>query len=403
MSLAKSCLLLSLSCLALSTVLHGKALAQAGVPSSGATADAAHVTVGRDSDNAVDQIKSYNDFVGKTAATGPAPIYVNTGAKFTPVSAADQVAAMGAGVNILSGGDPYWSGQKSSFSDEDFARVAAAGFKTVRVPLDTFKHIVDTQGNLDPAYLKRLDHIVDLAIANHLQIILDEHNFEECAKDADGCSVLLPNVWFDLAQHYQTAPSSVMFELLNEPNGQVDAKIWNGWLPDLIATVRQFDPSRNIIIGPVMWNSSSELDNLQLPDSDKHIIVTFHYYLPMEFTHQGASWVASTQGLRGVQWTGSGADLDAISTSFDKVKAWGVAHDRPIFLGEYGTYGKFNPNLSQRAAWTAAVSKAADQRGFARAYWFYSDGGGFGIYDGAQKAWLAPLVKALLPNSPAAQ
>lgn len=384
-------------------VLASHAYAQDGVPTTGATADPTHMTYGRDADLLKEQIRSFN---GQSDTKPIKPtIYANPGDKFVEISAADQVKSMGAGVNIAGGYDAgYWDGKgKAEFSDDDVRRVAEAGFKTIRVPLMTFRHIADTEGNLDPAYMKRIDHIVDLAIANHLNVILDEHDFEDCAKDANGCAVLLSNVWYDLALHFQTAPNSVMFELLNEPNGQVDAAIWNAWLPDLVATVRQFNPTRNLIVGPVMWNSADQLPNLKLP-ADPHIIVTFHYYTPMEFTHQGANWAGpQLEKLRNVSWTGTPAQMAAINTTFDAVKAWGAANNRPIFLGEYGTYGKFNPNMDDRAAWTRAVSAAADSRGFARAYWYYQDGDGFGVWDAGKKQWVKPLLKALLPDSPAAQ
>ena len=74
------------------------------------------------------------------------------------------------------------------------------------------------------------------------------------------------------------------------------------------------------------------------------------------------------------------------------------ANDRPMFLGEYGTYGKFNDNMDDRVAWTKAVSKAADDRGFARAYWYFEDDGGFGVYDKRTGAWVAPIKDALTGN-----
>ena len=367
----------------------GSAFAQAA-PTTAAGPDAAHMSSGdRQSDMVRDQIKSYNSLIA--------------GEKFKPISAADQVAAMGPGINIIGGYDPYWTGEKTSFTDADIKRVKDAGFKTIRVPLFTFKHIADTQGHLDPKWLERLDHIIDLAIKNKLNVILDEHDFEDCAKDADGCAVLLPNIWYDLSERYKGTPNSVIFELLNEPNGKVDAAIWNAWIPDLIGIVRETNPERNIIIGGVMWNSSDQLDTLKLPATDRHIIATFHYYTPMEFTHQGASWVASETDKRGVRWQGTKAELDALNGTFDKVAAWSKANDRPVFLGEYGTYGHVNPNISDRATWTRAISKAADDRGFARAYWYYQDGDGFGVWDADKGQWRKPLLKALLPDSPAAQ
>ena len=372
---------LALSFAALPAIGHSQAAVQLFTPDKG-------MTNGAEADRVKSQIESYN-------------VLLNSGKPFVPISPEEQVAQMGAGINIIGGYDPWWDGEKSTFSDADIKRVKDAGFKTIRVPLFTFKHVADTQGNLDPKWLTKLDHIIDVAVDNNLTVILDEHDFEDCAKDVDACAVILPNIWFDLATRYKDAPNSVVFELLNEPNGKIDADIWNGWLPDLISLVRETNPTRNIIVGGVGWNSPDQLPTLKLPDTDRHIIATFHYYTPMEFTHQGASWVSSTQNLRGVRWTGTADELAVINTTFDKVTAWSKANNRPIFLGEYGTYGQFNDNMDDRAAWTRAVSKAADDRGFARAYWYYQDGKGFAVYDTDKKQWIMPILKALLPNTPA--
>jgi len=341
---------------------------------------------GRDLDVLQDEVKGYNDLF-------------KNGKKFEEISAEAQVARMGAGIN-WGGYDGWWTGGKTTFNpDKDIPRMKAAGFTTLRVPLMAFHHIVDTKGDMDPKYLEKIDEVVAAAVKNNMDVILDEHDFDDCAKDTDACAVLLPNVWYDLSERYKSAPNNVIFELLNEPHGAIDDKVWNDWLSGLIGIVRQTNPKRNIIIGPVMWNSVDQLDKLKLPADDRHIIVTFHYYSPMEFTHQGASWVggAIEQG-RNVRWTGTPDQMAKLNADFDKAAAWGKANNRPIFLGEYGTYGKFNPNMDDRVAWTHAVSKAADDRGFARAYWYYSDGDGFGVYDPDKGQWVQPLLNALLPK-----
>lgn len=385
--------ILTAAALLATTALAPAAMAQVATPGP-ITAAGPGMSYDRAADNAINQINGYNGFKENADAATFKP-YTNA-VTFTPIAPADQVAQMGAGVNLFEGEDPYWAGKKGRFTDDDVALIAQAGFHTIRVPLFAFAHIVDTQGNLDPRYLERLDHLIDLATANHLNIILDEHNYNECAKDADGCAVLLPNVWYDLAQRYRNAPNNVIFELLNEPNGKVDAQIWNAWLPDLIAMVRETNPTRNLIVGPVMWNSPDQLDSLQLPAADQHIIVTFHYYSPMEFTHQGADWAGpELQKLHDVSWTGTPDQMAALNTTFDKVTAWSKANSRPIFLGEYGSYAKVNKNMDDRVAWTRAVSKAAADRGFAHALWVYENSAGFGIHD-AGKGWVEPLKDAVV-------
>ncbi|MCR6660443.1 MAG: glycoside hydrolase family 5 protein [Asticcacaulis sp.] len=145
---------------------------------------------------------------------------------FQPLTPEAQVAKMGAGINVIGGYDAWWDGGETKFSLSDFDKIRAAGFSTVRIPLFTFKHL-DKDGHLDAAYFKRIDQVVDAALSNGLIVILDEHDFETCAKDADACATGLSNVWYELSEHFKAAPNSVIFELLNEPNGQVDDKIWN--------------------------------------------------------------------------------------------------------------------------------------------------------------------------------
>lgn len=338
----------------------------------------------RDLDNLQDEIKGRNDML-------------KTGKKFEEISPETQVAQMGAGVN-WGGYDEWWNGGKSTFNaKKDIARMKAAGFTTLRVPLMAFKHIVDTKGDLDPKYLDRIDTIIEEAVKNNMTVILDEHDFDDCEKDTAACGVLLPNVWYDLTERYKDAPNNVIFELLNEPHGQIDDKVWNDWLVGLIGIVRETNPKRNVIIGPVGWNSVDQLDKLKLPANDHHIIVTFHYYTPMEFTHQGADWAGDAlKSLRGVHWTGTADQMAKLNGDFDKAAAWGKANGRPIFLGEYGTYGKYNDNMADRVAWTRAVSKAADDRGFARAYWYYD--GDFGVFDATKGQWVDPIRGALVPK-----
>ena len=319
-------------------------------------------------------------------------------AQSTSITPEDQVKAMGPGINVAAGWDPYWDGNPSpNFKLSYIQTIKDAGFRTIRVPVTTFRHM-DAKGHLDPATFKRLDAIVDAGVKAGLNVIIDEHDYDDCPKDVDACAVILPNVWYELSEHYKNAPPSVMFELLNEPHEKVDDKIWNGWIPDLVAIVRETNPTRNIIIGATHWNSKNDLPLLKLPEADRHIIVTFHYYDPFHFTHQGASWAGpEVAALKGIEWKGTKEELAQLDADFDQVAAWSKANNRPIFLGEYGTYGKNNPRMDERAAWTKAVSKAADARGFARAFWYFSEGPvGFTAYDTAKDQWVAPIKDALL-------
>jgi endoglucanase len=384
-------LALSLSLLAMA----GQAWAQAGVNTSG-TDPEDHMTYDREADLVKDKIKSNNAFenAGKTTA------YVRAGEAYAPMAATDEVRQMGAGINVIPGWDGFWNGGSTKFKLAQIDKIKEAGFSTIRIPLQTFgKNALhmDAQGHLDPAYLRKLDTIVDAALAKGLFVIIDEHDFDDCSKDTNACSQILPNVWYELSEHYKDAPAAVMFELLNEPHDKIDAQIWNAWLPDLVAIVRETNPTRNIIVGPTHWNSLADLPLLKLPN-DQHIIVTFHYYEPMTFTHQGATWVGpEIEKERGeVHWKGTDAEMAKINGDFDQVAAWAKANNHPILLGEFGTYAKFSA-IDERAAWTRAVSKAAADRGFARAAWEFNEGpDGFTVYDIDKNQWVEPIKNAVL-------
>ena len=319
---------------------------------------------------------------------------------FVPVSAVDsgkgldafeQTRQMRRGVNII-GYDPLWKDfSKARFQDRHFKLLKEAGFQSVRVNLAAFEHM-NKKLELDPKWLKTLDWAVEGALDNNLTIILDEHDFGYCGKDAEGCRVKLMAYWRQIAERYKDAPPAVVFEILNEPNQKLTSDLWNADLKEALAIIREKNPTRNVVIGPSFWNNIHTLPQLELPAGDRHIIVTVHYYLPMEFTHQGASWNKETVNLSGVRW-GTDSDKLVMEQNFLTVQAWAKAQNRPILLGEFGAYDK--ADMDSRVAYTAHAARTAESLGWAWAYWqFDAD---FILWDMAKDTWVTPLLKALVP------
>jgi endoglucanase len=298
------------------------------------------------------------------------------------------------GVNVL-GYDPIWTDPaKGRFQQSHFAEIRRGGFDFVRVNLHAFRHM-DARNRLKPAFLQRLDWIVENATAAGLSLILDEHDFNACADNVDTCRTRLSAFWRQVAPRYKDAPPTVLFELLNEPHDKLDADTWNALYPEILAIVRQTNPTRRVIIGPTQWNSREKLDTLKLPANDPNIIATFHYYDPFPFTHQGASWVAEMKPVKGVTW-GTEAERAQLTADFDKVAAWAKANNRQVLLGEFGAYDRSGTPTELRAAYTEAVAREAERHGFSWAYWqFDSD---FILWSMAEKGWVEPIHKALIPE-----
>lgn len=324
------------------------------------------------------------------ACTAAAPQAVST-----PVgSAADP--GLRRGVNVL-GYDPIWTDPaKARFQARHFAEIRKGGFDFVRVNLQAFR-FMDADNRLSPAFLERLDWIVREATAAGLSVILDEHDFNQCSSDVATCRVKLSAFWSQVAPRYRDAPPGVMFEPLNEPYGKLDAEAWNALFPQLLGIIRQTNPDRWVVIGPTRWYNFAELPTLTLPENDRRILATFHYYDPFNFTHQGASWAGDeVKGLKGVSW-GTAAERAKIAADFDKVAVWSRATGRPVLLGEFGVYDKSGTPTDLRVAWTDFVAREAERRGFSWAYWqFDSD---FLAWDMAKDDWVEPIHKALIPEA----
>ncbi|HZC38295.1 MAG TPA: glycoside hydrolase family 5 protein [Sphingomicrobium sp.] len=297
------------------------------------------------------------------------------------------------GVNVL-GYDPYWTDvSKRRFQWRHFTEIHKAGFDFVRVNLQAFRHM-DAQNRLDPGWLAKLDDVVREGEKAGLGIILDEHDFNPCSADVAMCRVRLSAFWQQVAPRYANAPRSVAFELLNEPHDKLDAAAWNALFAELLANVRQSNPTRIVVVGPTSWNSYKELPSLKLPP-DPNLLVTFHYYEPFHFTHQGATWVGEeVRKLHGVTW-GTQADRALLRSDFDQVAAWSKANNRPILLGEFGVYDKSGTPMDLRVAWTSAVRSEAERHGFGWSYWQFE--GDFVVWDMPNQHWVEPILKALIP------
>ncbi len=299
---------------------------------------------------------------------------------------------LGRGVNVI-GYDPLWrSRAKARMQDRHFRMIKEAGFDHVRINLHPFKFMGDAPGyTINPAWLETLDWAVMQALNNDLVAILDLHEFTAMARNFAGLEARCLAVWEQLAPRYQDAPDTVFFELLNEPNGALTVALWNEFLIEPYDIVRRTNPDRTLIIGPAFWNGIDYIEDLKLPEADRNIIVTVHYYHPMPFTHQGASW-SEFRDRSNVTWLGTPEEQQAIVRDLGTVQAWAEKEQRPIYLGEFGAYEK--ADMASRARYTAAIARHAEHLGWSWGYWqFDSD---FVVYDMGQDAWVTPILNALI-------
>jgi endoglucanase len=305
-----------------------------------------------------------------------------------------QSARLGRGVNIL-GWDALWHDPaRGHLKDVHFKLIREAGFNHVRVNLHPLRDgRPDAAGQLREEFFKTMDWAVDQALANGLLVILDFHDDLAISPDPEGKRKEFLESWTAIAEHCKSRPDTVLFEILNEPAGKFTYESWNEYWRAALAIIRQSNPNRTVIIGPAMWDGVGELDHLQLPPGDRNIIATVHYYNPFHFTHQGTPWTEEKDSS-GVTWTGTEAELKAMEEDFSKVADWAKTNNRPIYMGEFGTYDK--AEMPSRVRWTASVARQLEKRGWSWACWQFAED--FALFDMRTQKWVEPLREALIPR-----
>jgi len=313
-----------------------------------------------------------------------------------PVDAATMNKRLAHSVNLANALEAPNEGEWGLVLKEEYFQLAQeAGFTAVRVPIRWNAHAgAAAPYTIAPEFFKRIDWVVEQAFSHNLVVVLDFHNYDEMMLDPKNNKDRFVGIWQQIAEHYQYYPNNLVFELMNEPSGQLVASTWNKVIESVLPVVRASNPTRNIVIGPAEYNNPRALKDLKLPADDQHIIVTFHYYSPFQFTHQGAEWVTGSDSWMGAKWKGSSADQQSIEFDFNVVAQWAKDNKRPIFLGEFGAYSK--ADLASRALWTAFVAREAEKLEFSWSYWEF--GAGFGVYDPNTNQWNESLLQALIPK-----
>ncbi|OAF15000.1 cellulase [Bradyrhizobium centrolobii] len=307
-------------------------------------------------------------------------------------TASRDAARLGRGINIL-GYDGIWEGgQNAPFRLDNLTAIKRAEFSHVRINFFGFKYM-DSGNVLDEIVLRRLDAVIEEVLARNLIPIVDEHDTHVCQRDASGCAEKLRAFWRQIAERYAGKYPALVFEVLNEPGGQMTSASWNSLLNECLGIIRLTNPGRTVIAA-VLNTDDIPVDELVLPADDRNLVVTFHYYAPIRFTHQGAPWSPTFSRIGPLDW-GTPADEAKVTADFKKMSLWAERERRPIYLGEFGVYERA-PSDS-RVRYLSFVARNADRLGWAWAYWQFDHD--FAAFDSARQTWNPDILRALIPSA----
>jgi endoglucanase len=215
--------------------------------------------------------------------------------------------------------------------------------------------------------LERLEQVIAAASERGLAVVVANLRDPQLMADPPSHRERLLASTQQLAEAIKHHGPSVALEPLSEPQLDLD-RVWNRYLSEPCATVRDVDPGRTVIVGPRSYNNARFLAELELPEKESNLILAVHQYWPITFTMQGESWLGQTElgdptTWLETTWDGTPQQRAELEAGFDAVAAYARAQDRPVFIGEFGTTN--NADMPSRVRWTRFNRELAEQHGFA--------------------------------------
>jgi endoglucanase len=304
--------------------------------------------------------------------------------------------------------------RRQHIQEDDFARLDSLGFDFVRLPIDEVQ-FWDENGQKLPEAWELMNNAIQWAEKYHLRTIVDlhiirSHYFNAVNEEGSDANTLftsekaqqdLIDMWYQLSDVLKGySNDSVAYEFMNEPVAE-DHEQWNQLIAKVHKALREREPQRTLVIGSNMWQSYATIKDLKVPEGDKNIILSFHYYNPMLLTHYGAWWTPLGKYTGKVNYPGilvSKEDFDAapdsIKTELEPYtkEEWNIDHIRAdfkdaieaakkyglqLFCGEWGVYEPVDCELAYK--WTKDMLTVFKENNIAWTTWCYD--ADFGFWD----------------------
>lgn len=262
-----------------------------------------------------------------------------------------------------------------------FKVVADAGFDTVRIPVRWSAHTgPGPDYKINERFFRRVTEVIDQALENELQVILNIHHFDELNENPEETADKFLKLWGQIAPRYKDLPESVYFEVINEPNGNFKGDIMREIVTKGFEKIRESNPTRILIMGGDEWSSIRNIDTIPTID-DPNQVYTFHYYDPFKFTHQKTSWTDLKNS--GSETWGSSADKAELKTAAEYAAKVQRETGIPLFLGEIGAYEK--APYRDIVNYTRETREAFEDAGISWCVWNFT--ATFPFYDSAKRKW----------------
>lgn len=193
---------------------------------------------------------------------------------------------------------------------EDFARIADWGMNAVRFAFKGEWYEQDPEG-----FFAWIDRNLEWAGQAGIFLILDLHvPIGGFWLDPTGVGAALDfSIWNDprlqernlamwraIAERYRDEPRLAAYDILNEPvTTDSDGSQWRAFANRLVDSIREVDPDHLLIVGKLYGVDDGYTTGdarVQFLVDDPNVMYDFHFYQPIDYTHQYASWIDRPMG-----------------------------------------------------------------------------------------------------------
>ncbi len=287
---------------------------------------------------------------------------------------------------------------KDKFDASDAKWIASEGYDHLRIPVDG-RILFNTQGQLITEMLQPFSLALSWAKENELGVIFDMHYLPGNAFLNEAEDNLLwkdphlmqsaADFWRQLAEFYKGEGGHLRFELLNEAVAPKNEDV-NRMNRALVSAIREVDTERVLYVSSNLWGQFSTAEDVHVFEDDQNVHYTFHYYHPMLFTHQKASWtdfgrlydksVSFPDRLGDLQeyfpeghyaLTAEHTEIseEKVIEDFQALSAWARKNDVKVLLSEFGVIN--HADDESKARWASLVRRLCKEHGFGWSVWDY--------------------------------
>lgn len=254
---------------------------------------------------------------------------------------------------------------QSHHSERDYEKLKNMNMNVIRFYMNASMF----QAPLDPeSYPEEnfqwLDQNIEWARKHGIYLILDMHSPPGGYQSNAGGLELWENrdkqlrllaLWRHIAERYSEETIIAGYDILNEPVVSRSRAQWENLAEEIVQEIRSVDQNHLLIVANTMmvadrpWTFERRRNFFLV--NDENVLYTFHFYHPIEYTHQNTSWTGFPEAgnypdeskinlalMNPILRFVIKREREYLEYEVERLTDFGRRHNVPQYVGEFGAY-----------------------------------------------------------------